>query len=100
MKIICYSSAGLLFLGALSMPSGYYDLLRWVVFIAAIYVAYSNYESNETSWVVAFSIIALVFNPLSPLYLYDKFLWSLIDISAGLTFIFNIRKFNYKKETG
>ena len=94
MKNIWYLTAGLLFLGALSMPSGYYDLLRWVVFAAAIYAAYSNYEANETSWVVAFSVIALIFNPLSPLYLYDKFLWSIIDIGSGLVFIFNSRILN------
>jgi len=94
MKIIFYSAAGLLFLGALSMPSGYYDLLRWVVFATAIYAAYINYEANETSWVVAFSVIALIFNPLYPLYLYDKFLWTLIDIGSGLVFLFNSRILN------
>jgi hypothetical protein len=36
-------------------------------------------------------VIALIFNPFVPLYLYDKFIWAVIDIGAGLAFIFNAR---------
>ena len=43
MKIVWYISAGLLFLGAISMPSGYYELLRWVICAAAAFAAYTNY---------------------------------------------------------
>lgn len=94
MNIIFYSAAGLLFLGALSMPSGYYDLLRWMIFFAAIFSVYINYDLGQMPWVVAFSLIALIFNPFIPLYLYDKFLWALIDIGSGLAFIFNSRALN------
>lgn len=89
MKNLWYLAAGLLFLGALSMPSGYYDLLRWSVFSIAFYAAYKNFELEQTSWVIVFVITALIFNPFAPLYLYDKFLWAVIDIGAGLLFIFN-----------
>ena len=47
MNIIFYSAAGLLFLGALSMPSGYYDLLRWMIFFAAIFSVYINYDLGQ-----------------------------------------------------
>ena len=91
MKNLWYVAAGLLFLGALSLPSGYYDLLRWFIFGVALFAAYSNFESGQTSWSIAFVVIALIFNPFLPLYLYNKFLWLIIDIGAGLTFIFNSR---------
>ena len=91
MNNLWYVAAGLLFLGALSLPSGYYDLLRWFIFGVALFATYSNFESGQTSWSIAFAVIALIFNPLVPLYLYDKFIWAVIDIGAGLAFIFNAR---------
>tara|TARA_B110000003_G_C16531279_1_gene489030 strand:- start:357 stop:644 length:288 start_codon:yes stop_codon:yes gene_type:complete len=91
MKNLWYIAAGLLFLGALSLPSGYYDLLRWFIFGVALFAAYKNFQLEQTSWGIAFLVIALIFNPFLPLYLYDKFLWSVIDIGAALTFIFNSR---------
>ena len=93
MKNLWYVAAGLLFLGALSLPSGYYDLLRWFIFGVALFAAYSNFESEQTSWSIAFTVIALIFNPFVPLYLYDKFIWAVIDVGAGLAFIFNARIF-------
>jgi len=91
MKNFWYIAAGLLFLGVLSLPSGYYDLLRWFIFGVAVFAAYTNFELKQTTWALAFAVIALIFNPFVPLYLYDKFLWAVIDIGAGLTFIFNSR---------
>ena len=91
MKNFWYIAAGLLFLGALSLPSGYYDLLRWFIFGVAGFAAYTNFELEQTTWALAFAVIALIFNPFVPLYLYDKFIWAVIDIGAGLAFIFNSR---------
>tara|TARA_B100000214_G_C23949434_1_gene619652 strand:- start:13 stop:300 length:288 start_codon:yes stop_codon:yes gene_type:complete len=92
MKIVWYISAGLLFLGAISMPSGYYELLRWVICAAAAFAAYTNYSIEKTSWAIGFGIVALIFNPIAPVYLYDKFVWMVIDISAGLLFVINSKE--------
>ena len=89
MKNIWYLAAGSLFLGALSLPSGYYDLLRWFILGVAVFAAYINFELKQTLWAIAFGVIALIFNPFLPLYLYDKFLWVAIDISAGVVFLIN-----------
>ena len=91
-KLICYTAGGLLFLGALSMPSGYYDILRIIIFAASIYLSITNYNNNESGWMIAFCIIALIFNPIIPLYLYDKFTWMVIDIASGITFFMNAKK--------
>ena len=92
MRMIWYIAAGMLFLGAVSMPSGYYSILRFVICGAGIFAAYQNYENNNQGWAVAFGIIALIFNPLIPLYIYDKFAWLVIDLVAGLLFLFNSKK--------
>ena len=92
MKVIWYVSAGLLFLGAVSMPSGYYELLRWVICAAAAFTAYTNYSIDKSTWAISFGVVALIFNPFVPLYLYDKFSWMVIDISAGLMFVINSKE--------
>ena len=92
MKIIWYIAAGMLFLGAVSMPSGYYDLLRFAIFGAGAFAAYQNYEDENQSWAIVFGIIALVFNPFIPLYIYDKLTWVVIDITAGVLFLINSRE--------
>ena len=80
------------FLGAVSMPSGYYELLRWVICAAAVFAAYTNCSIDKSTWAISFGVVALIFNPFVPLYLYDKFLWMVIDISAGLMFVINSKK--------
>ena len=92
MKVIWYVSAGLLFLGAVSMPSGYYELLRWVICAAAAFATYTNYSIDKSTWAISFGVVALIFNPFVPLYLYDKFAWMVIDISAGLMFVINSKE--------
>ena len=92
MKVIWYVSAVLLFLGAVSMPSGYYELLRWVICAAAAFAAYTNYSIDKSTWAITFGVVALIFNPFVPLYLYDKFAWMVIDISAGLIFVINSKE--------
>ena len=99
MNYIWYISAGLLFLGAVSMPSGYYDLLRWVICAAALFVAFANYINDKSFWGIGFGIIALIFNPIIPLYLYDKFAWMIIDIGAGLMFLVNSKIIEDKIES-
>jgi len=91
MKIIWHIAAGMLLLGAVSVSSGYYVLLRFFIFGAGSFAAYKNYEGNQKNWAIAFGIIALVFNPFIPLYLYDKFTWLVIDIVAAILFILNSR---------
>jgi len=94
MKFIWLMTAGLLFLAVLSVGSGFYTVLRFWVFFAAIYVAYVNYEKSTevNGWVITFGVIALIFNPFIPVYLYDKFAWMIIDVTAGVLFLLNARK--------
>ena len=91
MKIIWYIAAGMLFLGAVSMPSGYYDLLRFVICGAGGFAAFQNYENDKQSWAIVFGIIALIFNPFIPLYIYDKFTWLIIDLISAILFLYNSR---------
>ncbi len=68
----------MLFLGALPLGGGYYDLLRIVVSIAALI--------NVLRGSFLFIPILILFNPIVPVYLYDKALWTMIDIASGIAF--------------
>lgn len=95
MKYLLLISAGLLFLALADLPIGYYSFLRIVVTIGAIGAVISEIESGINFWVIAFGIIAILFNPLIPIYLNDKSAWMPIDIIAAIMFL--IKSFTLKQ---
>ena len=87
MKTLLLICAGLLFIGLIDLPIGYYTLLRIVVTIGSIAVVVTEYEEGLNFWVITFGLIAILFNPLIPIYLNDKSAWMPIDIIGGILFI-------------
>ena len=82
----------LLLVAILDMPSEYYEFLRVSVFSVGAFVAYKNYEAKDNAMAVAFIIVAVLFNPIYPIYLDNETLWKFIDFSTAVLFIFNARK--------
>jgi hypothetical protein len=68
-------------------PYGYYMLLRVVVSVTAILLAFDTYRSaNEmTLWCATFAAIVIVFNPLFPLHL-TRGVWGVLDLAAAALF--------------
>ena len=87
MKTLLLICAGLLFIGLFDLPIGYYTLLRIVVTIGSVAVVVTEFENGFSFWVITFGLIAVLFNPLIPIYLNDKSAWMPIDIIAGILFI-------------
>jgi hypothetical protein len=75
--------SGLLVLAVLPLASGYYVLLRFVVTFGAGYLAYYFFNNGDQKWIV-FTFIALLWNPLAPIYL-DKEVWVILDIIGAIT---------------
>jgi len=71
-------------------PYGYYTLLRWITCIASILVAFQAFEKNIDWAKVVFIVIAILFNPLAPIYL-SRSTWVPLDIITAILFIFAIR---------
>lgn len=63
---------------------GYYQLLRWLVFICSGILAYKNYANKLLLGIFCF--IAILFNPIIPVY-FSKDTWRIIDMIVGLGFI-------------
>jgi hypothetical protein len=64
-------------------PYGYYTLLRWVVCGTSLFIAYTAYELNRKFWMWFIGLVAVLFNPLMPVYL-DKETWVVIDVVVAI----------------
>lgn len=88
MRILAIVCAVLLFLALAKMPLGYYTFLRIAVMFVSVLIIVEQYKKEAVNfWVVAFGIIAILFNPIIPVYLYKKALWMPVDVVAGLVFL-------------
>lgn len=81
-SIIC---ALVLFIATINFPIAYYMPLRIIVFIGAILFAITNYK--HLFIFMTFCLIAVLFNPIYPIYLYIKSYWIPIDIITGILFL-------------
>lgn len=83
-KIVRLIAAGMLVLAIADLPYGYYTLLRIIICVLAGFTAYIASELEKKPWLWIFVAIAILFNPIIPIYL-DKETWAIIDIIvAGL----------------
>lgn len=84
----------LLLLSFFDFPYGYYTLLRWVVAGVSVYYAYLLYTTykDKVAWFWGLVIIAILFNPIVPVYLYSKTVWGIIDVIVAIFFITLILK--------
>lgn len=87
MKQLLLICAAILFIGLFNLPIGYYTFLRLVVTIGAALVVVSEYKEGLNIWIITFSLMAILFNPLIPVYLGNKSAWMPIDIIAGIIFV-------------
>ena len=70
-------------------PSGFYTVLRWAVFIMGISVAYTALTTRQVIWCLLFGFIALLFNPLRPVWL-DRATWVSIDLIVSILFVVSV----------
>lgn len=88
MKYVFLLCAGFLFLALANLPIGFYTFLRVIVTIGAILGAILEFRNKGVNfWVIIFSIIGIIFNPLIPVYLHDKTTWAIIDAISGVLFL-------------
>ena len=78
----------LLLFGALGEhPYGYFSSLRWVVCASAALVVWVGTEVRKPGVTAPFAVLAVLFNPLIPIYL-DRATWRPIDVAAALMFLY------------
>ena len=79
----------LLLIGLADLPTGYYTLVRIVVCIVSALCSYWSYKTDEKVGVgtIVYALLALLFNPIIPVYLHDKDAWMVIDIIAAVLLV-------------
>lgn len=88
MRTLAIVCAVLLFLALAKLPIGYYTFLRIAVTVVSILIIVEQYKKEAVNfWGVIFGVIAILFNPIIPVYLYKKSLWMPVDVVAGLVFL-------------
>lgn len=78
-------ASAMLFLAVANLPYGYYRFLRIVITLIAGVSAYNSYKKENYILFIAFLGIAILFNPIFPIYL-SKDIWVPIDVITGLFF--------------
>lgn len=81
--------AAMLLLALADMPSGYYVFMRIVVCLACVIIAYGSYKREDSlnGSTILFGLMAILFNPIIPVYLYDRDVWMPIDIIGAVIFV-------------
>lgn len=74
-----------LVLAILQMPYEFYVLLRWVVPAMAIWICTIASGQKRTGWVVVFTLVAVLWNPLIPFEM-PRSAWVLPDIIGAILF--------------
>ncbi|WP_374938177.1 DUF6804 family protein [Butyricimonas virosa] len=72
------------------MSGGFYTLVRIIVTIGAVAATIQNSSNGINIWSIIYGGMAILFNPLVPVYLHDKGAWVMIDIIAIILFIIQI----------
>ena len=88
MKIICIICAAVAIIGYFEMPIGYYTFLRIILTIGAVLIILKEIQKDVNLLGIAFIIVAVLFNPIVPIYLYQKSFWMPIDLVTGILFLF------------
>jgi dolichol kinase len=66
-------------------PYFFYQALKLIVFGTSVYSAHLYNKEHKRSWMLIMIGIAIVFNPINPLY-FGHFLWSIVDGVAAIIF--------------
>lgn len=85
-KNILYIPACIAVIAILPLPIGFYTLVRIALFGFGAWTAFHMFKQSNNIWIL-FALIAVLFNPIMPIYLYDKSIWAVLDIFTAIAFI-------------
>lgn len=87
-KVLFAFCATCCFIALFKLPIGYYTFLRVIISLGALLALYNFLRVKDYLWLIIFVIILILFNPISPIYLYRKAIWMPLDAIVGILFLF------------
>jgi hypothetical protein len=79
---VAFACAAALALAPMHWPYGYYQLLKLAVTALAIWLAIAARQQQSTIWTILGVVLALLYNPVMPIYL-NRATWLPIDFVAA-----------------
>lgn len=99
---LCLVAMVALVAGCLPLPMGYYTFLRILICAVAVILLFYPKSGSITCRHIVNGVVAILFNPIIPVYLHSKPAWIVIDaVTAGwflLQAILFIKSTHYEKE--
>lgn len=95
-SIILAVLAVLLLLCLADMPYGYFQIVRFLAFAGFGYSAYLQNKSKNTSRMILFGALALLFQPFVPLAL-GRTIWNIVDVLVAGYLIYILMQKHLKK---
>ncbi|RWO21753.1 DUF6804 family protein [Mesorhizobium sp.] len=86
-RIVAIGASVALVVAILTLPYGYYQVLRLAIFAAGIYCGIKAKSSGDDKLALGLFFVALVFNPILPVYL-TREIWLPLDLLAAALFAF------------
>jgi len=88
--LIPASIAAMMLLAAVGKwPYAYYQVMRWAVCAAGVFVAYKGWMFKRAWALWVFGLVAVLFNPLLPIHL-KRETWAAIDVLAAAIFVVGV----------
>jgi hypothetical protein len=84
-------AAILFFLAVLDMPYGFYTFVRLSAMLVSVFAMVIFYSFEQPHWVVMFSVIAILFNPIVPIHM-SKSIWIAADLISAVIMLVGSQK--------
>lgn len=89
----------LVFLAIIDLHYEYYMILRWSICSFAIWQVIESYRNQRIIWVITYSSIAILFNPISIIH-FIKSVWIKLDLITGIVIIISLILDFIRKDKG
>ncbi len=88
-KYLKIGLAILFFVCLLSMPYGYYQLVRFIALAGFVLLAYNTYSQGNKTEAIIYVCLAILFQPLVKIAL-GRQVWNIVDVVVGIGLIVSI----------
>ncbi|WP_375781496.1 DUF6804 family protein [Burkholderia ubonensis] len=85
-RITQLCAAGLLIVALTRWPYGFYIFLRIAICLSALLLTWRSLQSKRKLWTAVMIGVAILFNPLIPIYL-KRHSWAVIDLLIAAIFL-------------
>jgi hypothetical protein len=86
-------------LGFFGMPYGYYALLRVVVCLTGAVGFAAARKAGDVSWPWVYGVVAVLYNPLFPVHLGGKAVWSAVNVATVVVLWLGATRFRGARTT-